>query len=111
MLEGSLDRAQQQLSITAKKARKVVIEVNVQKTEAFSNQEHASANEAIHTHEYIELDGQRIELVKNFKYLGSMVVSSESDIRARKGQAWGAFWKIKDIYRSKTIPIRLKTDI
>ena len=86
LLEGSLDRAQQQLSITAKKAREVGLEVNVQKTEAFSNQEHASANEAIHTHEYIELDGQRIEWVKNFKYLGSMVASSETDIRARKGQ-------------------------
>ena len=59
-----------------------------------------SANEAIHTHEYIELDGQRIEWVKNFKYLGSMVASSETDIRARKGQAWGAFWKMKDIFRS-----------
>ena len=111
LLEGSLDRAQQQLSITAKKAREVGLEVNVQKTEAFSNQEHASANEAIHTHEYIELDGQRIEWVKNFKYLGSMVASSETDIRARKGQAWGALWKMKDIFRSKTIPIRLKTDI
>jgi len=50
LLEGSLARAQQQLSITAKKAREVGLEVNVQKTEAFSNREHASANEAIHAH-------------------------------------------------------------
>ena len=45
-------------------AREVGLEVNVQKTEAFSNREHASANEAIHTHEYIE-DGKQIEITLN----------------------------------------------
>ena len=83
LLEGSIARAQQQLSITAKMAREVGLEVNVQKTEAFSNREHASANEAIHTHEYIELDGKQIDWVNNFKYLGSMVASSKTDVRAR----------------------------
>ena len=40
-----------------------------------------------------------------------MVASSKTDVRARKGQAWSTFWKMKDIFRSETIPIRLKTDI
>ena len=69
--------------IGTKLAREVGLEVNVKKTQAFTNQHHAN--------EYLELEGQRIEWVDNFKYLGSMVVSSESDIRARKGQACGAF--------------------
>ena len=59
ILDGSLARPQQKLFITTKKAREVEFEVNVQKTEAFSNREHVSANKAIDTHEYIELDGKQ----------------------------------------------------
>ena len=29
-----------------------------------------------------------------------MMLSSETDIKIRKGQAWGAFWKMKDIWKS-----------
>ncbi len=35
-----------------------------------------------------------IEIVNDFKYLGSLV-SPEKDIKCRKGQAWGAFWKME----------------
>ena len=48
----------------------------------------------------IKLDGETIKWVENFKYLGSMMLSSETDIKIRKGQAWGAFWKMKDIWKS-----------
>ena len=65
----------------------------------------------IDTHQFIELDGNTIEWTKDFKYLGSHIASSEIDIRARKGQAWGAFWKMKDVFCSKSLPIRLKTNI
>lgn len=76
--------------------------VNVKKTEAFTNQD-KSKN--------LELGSQRIEWVNNFKYLGSMVKVSETDISTRKALAWAAFWKIKDIFHSKNLPIRLKTNI
>jgi len=65
----------------------------------------------IHTHRYIQLNGQNIEWTKNFKYLGSQIASTESDVRGRKGQAWGAFWKMKNVFQAKTLPIILKINI
>ncbi|GAA6077073.1 uncharacterized protein LOC118408508 [Tachysurus ichikawai] len=76
--------------------------VNVKKTEAFTNQD-KSKN--------LKLGSQRIEWVNNFKYLGSVVKSSETDINTRKALAWAAFWRMKDIYRSKNLPIGLKTNM
>ena len=37
--------------------------------------------------------------------------SSESDIKIRKGLAWSAFHKMKSIWRSKIVSIRLKANI
>ena len=76
--------------------------MNVKKTEAFTNQDKSKS---------LELGNQKINWVENFKYLGSMVKSSETDISARKAQAWEAFWKMKDIFRSKNLPIKLKKNI
>ena len=45
------------------------------------------------------------------KIEGSIVKSSETDISVRKALAWAAFWKLKDIFRSNNLPIRLKTNI
>ena len=59
----------------------------------------------------IKLDGETIKWVENFKYLGSMMLSSETDIKIRKGQAWGAFWKMKDIWKSIKISLILKINI
>jgi sorting nexin-29 len=109
--QGILERVQLQATITAKWARRVGLEINIKKTEVFSNQEHNSLDKPISSHQYIELDGQRLEWCKNFKYLGSHIASSESDIQIRKGQAWGAFWKMKDVFRSTTVPLRLKVNI
>ena len=52
-----------------------------------------------------------IKWVENFKYLGSMMLSSETDIKIRKGQAWGAFLKMKDIWKSIKISLTLKINI
>jgi hypothetical protein len=106
-----LERVKLQVKITAKWARRVGLEINIKKTEAFSNREHNSPNEPIHTHQYIELDDQQIEWCRDFKYLGSHIASSELDIKTRKGQAWGAFWKMKDVFKSKTVPLGLKIRI
>ncbi|RXN17779.1 plexin-C1-like protein [Labeo rohita] len=75
LLEGNLERAQSQLNEIAKQAEQVGLVVNVKKTEAFTNQD-KSKN--------LELGNQKIEWVNNFKYLGSMVKSSETDISEPK---------------------------
>lgn len=41
----------------------------------------------------IKIDIKTIKWVKNS---GSVMLSIETDIKIRKGQEWGAFWKIKD---------------
>ena len=107
-LERIFESAQFQLTLTARLAAEVGLQVNIKKTEAFTNQQHTGLNIPIDRHEYIQLDGQQIEWVTDFKYLGSMVASSEHDIQIRKGQAWDAFWKMKDVFRSNTINIGLK---
>ncbi|CAM4364063.1 unnamed protein product [Leuciscus chuanchicus] len=107
----NLEKSQAQLQTTAKWAKRVGLEVNIKKTEAFSNQELAGPEMPINLHQFIELDGLKIEWTKDFKYLGSYIASSEADIRARKGQAWGAFWKMKNVFLSKTLPIKLKLNI
>jgi hypothetical protein len=89
-MEGNLERAQSLLKESAKQAEKVGLMVNVKKTEAFTNQDKTK---------HLELGNQKIEWVNNFKYLGAMVKSSETDIIVGKNQAWAALWKIKDIFR------------
>ena len=45
------------------------------------------------------MEGERIEWVNNFKYLGSMIAS------------WGAFWKMKSVLKSKIVPLPLEINI
>ena len=59
----------------------------------------------------IKLDGQSIEWVDNFRYLGSMMLSSETDLKVRKCKAWEAFWKMKDTWKSTKISLALKLNI
>ncbi len=59
----------------------------------------------------LPLNGESIEIVDDFKYLGSMISSSEKDFKNRIGQAWGAFWKLEKIWKSKTISTRMKINI
>ena len=59
-------------------------------------------------HQTIKHNTEYIEVVQDFKYLGAMMASSAGDIKVRKGQAWGAFWKLKDIWKAKSISIQLK---
>ena len=55
-------------------------------------------------------DGSELEIVTDFKYLGSLTESTESDIRARKASAWRACNKLKKIWKSalsRSFKIRL----
>ena len=46
------------------------------------------------------LNGTQLEVVKDFKYLGSWVASTERDMKIRRAQAWQALHKLKKIWRS-----------
>ncbi len=45
-------------------------------------------------------DGSKLEIVTDFKYLGSHTESTKADIKARKGSAWKACNKLKKIWKS-----------
>ncbi|CAF4669482.1 unnamed protein product, partial [Didymodactylos carnosus] len=87
LLEGSLIRAQQQLDRANNSALKAGLEINVGKTKRM---ELNTSNAAQVT---LTLNGEPIELVADFKYLGSIMASSEKDMKHRKSLAWVAFWK------------------
>ena len=104
LLETSLERAHEQLKTTSLNAKKVGLEINVEKTKimimnTFDVQNALRLNEA---------SSDYVEQVRDFKYLGSMMASGETDLKNRKGQAWGAFWKLTNIWFSKTTPFCLK---
>ena len=55
-------------------------------------------------------DGSFLEVVKDFKYLGSWVQSTEQDIKTRKALAWKACNKLDNIWKSnlsKNIKVKL----
>ncbi|KAI8486540.1 spermatogenesis [Branchiostoma belcheri] len=56
----------------------------------------------------LEVYGQPIRHVANFKYLGSMMASSSHDMAKRKSLAWTAFWKLEKIWRSPSISTSTK---
>ena len=47
------------------------------------------------------LSGSRVKQVPTFKYLGSLMESSEKDFEIRKALAWYACHKMKTIWKSK----------
>jgi hypothetical protein len=103
LFESNFDRAQTQLITTTKWADKVGLQVNIKKTQALTNQNTNNKS--------MQINGEDIQWVDNFKYLGSMVLSSNTDIKVRKGLAWKAFWKLRNIWKSTTIPTKLKINI
>ena len=102
LLERTLNGAQQQLEETARLAKEVGLEINIPKTKVMvMNTDYDNQNG-------LKLNNETIERVDDFKYLGSLMASCETDMKTRKGQAWGAFWKMKNIWFSKSISISMK---
>jgi len=51
---------------------------------------------------------ENLEIVDDFKYLGSTVASSYNDFKRRRGIAWSQFWKLEKVWRSTKISLKLK---
>ena len=59
---------------------------------------------------FLEQSNNERNTLNNFIYLGSWIESTEREIRVRKGKAWGALHRVKDIWKSKlskSLKIRL----
>jgi len=59
----------------------------------------------------VVLENQKLKRVEDFRYLGSMMKSTETDFKRRKGLAYGAWNSMEKIWNAKHVPIKLKTNI
>ena len=104
LLENSIALANKQLQKLALVAKEVGLEINIDKTEYIiyniNNEE-----------ERVILNNQELKKVDDFRYLGSMMKSTESDFERRRGLAYGAWNSMEKIWSAKHIPIKLKVNI
>ena len=104
LLESSMSRAQSQLARTADAAADLGFVISTPKTELMT----------IHCHPQppLQVYEKPIKHVSDFKYLGSMMASSASDLKRRKAFAWTAFWKLERLWKSRpSIPISTKVKL
>lgn len=88
----------------ASESRKVGLTLNGSKTKIITNGE---------TRDVI-IEGERIEYVKDFVYLGQLVSfenPTEKDIQRRIALAWKKYWGLKEIMKNKEIKIDIKKKI
>ena len=100
LLESSISRAQAQLTKTAEAAANLGLVISAPKTEYMivnCNPQPA-----------LQVYGDSINHVSDFRYLGSMVASGSSDLKRRKSLAWCAFWKLEQLWKSPHISIATK---
>ena len=102
-LENSIEMAQKQLDALASEAAKVGLYINTEKTEYLTYN--------IPDPTPLQLDGEALKMNDNFKYLGSMMKDCSTDLAKRRGQALGAFYKMKNLWNNDSIPIELKIKI
>ena len=100
LLESTIPRAQAQLSRTAAAAESLGLIISVPKTEYMT----INCN----PQPPLQVYGESINHVPDFKYLGSLMASSNKDLTRRKALAWSAFWKLERLWRSPIIPIEMK---
>ena len=103
LLESSTTRAQSQLTRTADAAADLGLVISAPKTEFMTIN--------CHPQPLLQVYGNLIKHVTDFKYLGSMMGSSASDMKRRRALAWTAFWKLERLWRSNTIPVATKVKL
>ena len=79
-------------------AKEIGLRINAKKTEFISFNQAGQIK---------SLDGSNIKSVEDFTYLGSCIISSDSDIQGRKAKAWAALNKMDKIWKS-SLPKYLK---
>ena len=94
LLNDSIETSQVLLSNVEKYAAELGLQINRKKTEYIILGKH------IDRQSQLFLTSGPINLVDDFKYLGSWIINSKQDIITRIGQAWTAAKKLNSIWRS-----------
>ena len=103
LLETTSSQAQAQLTRTAAAANDLGLIISSSKTEYMTS--NCSPQPALQVY------GDKINHVSNFRYLGSMMASSASDFKRRKALSWCAFWKLERLWKCQQLPITTKVKL
>ena len=108
-LENTNARAQEQLNCLSKYSAIVGLKISTEKTVQMRNNLPQNQDPPPN----LVIDGHTIEIVEEFKYLGSYINSIEKDVNIRIALAWTAFDKLKSILRHRTskLSVELKMRI
>ncbi len=93
-----MNHSQQQLDTIVSNAATVGLVVNISKTEQMRVNLPKGSNPP-----YLNINGEKIKTVTDFKYLGSR---TEVDVHARIALAWVAFHNLKSILKSSRVSIK-----
>ena len=64
-----------------------------------------------HLHPTLQVYGESINHVTNFRYLGSKMASAACDFKRRETLAWCAFWQLERLWGSLQLPISTKVNL
>jgi hypothetical protein len=103
LLSDTAAQAQQLLRNVENAALRVGLHMNAKKTQFMVYNQPTDV-------EIQTVDGSLLQEVKDFKYLGSWVGSTEQDIKVRKAMAWKACNKLSNIWKS-TLTRHLKVKL
>ena len=92
LLESSISPAQAQLTSTAAAAKDFGLIISVPKTENMTVNCHPQPS--------LQVYGELINHVTDFRYLRSKMASAASDFNRRKALAWSDFWKLERLWKS-----------
>ena len=95
LLENEIHSAQHQLTVKQQNASEVGLEINTDKTVQIQINSHD------HQKQHLTANGQNLEIVEDFKYLGSYIMCTEKDVKNRIALAWVAFAKMKKLLTAK----------
>lgn len=94
LLANDVTQSQRQLDALRHQASTVGLEINIKKTEQMRLNQPPLPS--------VQIDGQDIAIVDEFKYLGSYMGSVDKDINNRIALAWATFIKLKPILAFQT---------
>ena len=103
LLESSISQTQVQLTSTAEAKKDLVLLISDSKTE------YMTAN--CHPKPSLQVYGDPINHLTDFKYLGSKMVSAVSYFKRRKALAWRKVWKLERLWRSPQLTISTKVNL
>ena len=93
-MSNGVDQVQKPLTLTESESEKAGQQLNPKKTEVIKY------NSSVDDTLLKTVEGKELREVQDFKYFGSLIASTENNIKARKGKAWKVLNDMK-IWKSK----------